>query len=114
MSNTITYREVIEAVRKNGYPRITGATADFDDDGNLIGACALGQASMNLGYQHWQLWDMLRNASQEGHLFTRQIYMVNDMYPEMPLNEIADIIEGKFITRLNDKLIMDEPGEEQL
>lgn len=45
---TVTGREIYEAIKKNGYPWIQGTYITRYND-EIQGACALGQASLNLG-----------------------------------------------------------------
>ena len=46
----ITVREFVEALKKNGYPKIRGQYIQYSiNKGEIVGACAYGQAAINLG-----------------------------------------------------------------
>ena len=53
-TKTFKVSEVIEAVRKNGYEQITGSLIKASG-AKFIGACAMGQAALNLGVNPWNL-----------------------------------------------------------
>ncbi len=49
MSRTITFRDFILALKKDGPPKIKGSFVKYDDNFDKpVGACALGRAAINL------------------------------------------------------------------
>lgn len=69
MSRTITGKDVFEAIKKNGYPHIRGQY------GGTLGACAIGQAALNLGVDPYRLDNALA-MSKLG--LSRAIVHIND------------------------------------
>lgn len=54
MTKKFTVKDVYEAIKKNGYPWTTGIhiqRVDYNDGSGptVVGACAIGQAALNLG-----------------------------------------------------------------
>lgn len=47
--STITFRDFVEAMKKNGYRQAIGAYYRYSDKGEVYSACAYGQAALNLG-----------------------------------------------------------------
>jgi hypothetical protein len=49
MIKRFTIREVLDAMEKNGYPKLTNGHYVKWDKGQVVAACAIGQAALNLG-----------------------------------------------------------------
>lgn len=125
MSKTVTVREFIDAVRKNGLKQITGELFQYIDpydnlptetsfierfsnlDTKIVGACAYGQALINLGVHRP---DGIGNPyTPHGALF-KAIWQLNDGYwgrTETP-QEIANALEYTFHNRLDETLEFEE------
>lgn len=116
---TVTVREFIEAVRKNGFKQITGNLfqsrypQNHIDEGNypppntkIIGACAYGQALINLGID--KPVD-LSYGSIQGRIYSG-IWRLNDGFygPIYNLQEIADKLENEFKDELDEILEFEE------
>jgi hypothetical protein len=46
-----TVREIFEALKKNGFDHLRGEWVSTNSRGKAVGACAIGQAALNLGVQ---------------------------------------------------------------
>jgi len=114
---TITVGELIDAVEKNGYPKITGTlfrqkprgkqlwfigkTAYTDrsiitEDSTIGAACAIGQACINLGI-----------TQPRGHDVINWIIRKNDR-TAMSVSEIGKAARIKFANRLEERIPVSE------
>jgi hypothetical protein len=91
----IKLRTVVNAIRKNGYPKIRGQftsrkwnreTFQYE----ISGGCAIGQAAINLGGV-----DASTLSANMPNVVARAIVHMNDHTP-LSLPEIADGIEEKY------------------
>jgi len=69
MFTTFSLSTISNAIRKNGLPQIKGQMRLYNLEQELIGACALGQASINLNVSSGQIADSLDHLGQDedGH-----------------------------------------------
>lgn len=79
--------EIIDAIEKNGYPQITGQYVVYDEETKVIGACALGQAGLNLGSEGTHLFSALHLYGPPG--INNNIFRMNDALG-MSCKEIAE------------------------
>src|SRR4051812_31372755 len=98
----ITIREVVAALRDNGLPKIENVYYTKDDEGNVTGACALGQIAYNLHADADLLNTMLShlamNPQKEDtslhmphfHRYLSSFITGNNDIRKMSFNEIAD------------------------
>lgn len=124
---TFTIGELFDAIEKNGVEKIVGhffATEQVDSaesytdtpktfTGKIVGACAFGQAFLNLGVtpiRYGSAWDWpeidfdeqsLRNA------ISMEITNLNDS-TDMPFKEIADHLRKEYADYLNIKITAQE------
>lgn len=112
--NQIDLSDVVKAIRDNGLPQIKfsffkskagQATTALSDD--IIGACAIGQAAINLGKNPVQLMRELNGndyinekdctlCDGVGYLLGNMITHLNDVH-ELTFAEIADYLEREYI-----------------
>jgi hypothetical protein len=107
-----TVAEVIDAIEKNGFEKITGKYFQYQslplpsNNPNpllvVTGGCALGQASVNLGIAEQDSWEWTyeqpKNAAGEG--FAERVFQLNDT-TSLSLPEIAAILREEFAENLN-------------
>lgn len=94
----VTGKDIIEAMRKNGYKKIRGGLIRYKEradgsKGPIAGACAIGQAAINLGVPAMMLEIKLPVK------VSRRIINLNDNYRfanAKTVPEIADIVEKEF------------------
>jgi len=90
---TITLRQFVDAIRKNGLPQARGQYFTVDVDNTVVTACALGQATINLDIKaanYLNRW--YYNLPAEGMFEQPDIVELNDR-DGLSLEEIADTIE---------------------
>lgn len=100
----VTLADIIDAIEKNGYTQIIGEFIRYDpDDGKtVIGACALGQAALNLDVHPDKLFKAIRyDASDRVVGFTNTIFNMND-FQRLPLPLIAPVLRRKYATSLDE------------
>lgn len=72
-TKTFTVKEVFEALAKDGFEHLRGNWTAEDIEGVTTGACALGQAAVNLGVYPYHDWegdeDGLNNLIEQLDLF---------------------------------------------
>lgn len=93
----VTLATVARAIRKNGWKQVTGEFIK-KENGKVVGACALGQAALNLGVEGNDLLEAL-NDFDENELGA-QIIEWNDTN-KWTLAQIADRIEKDWTPYLN-------------
>ena|ERR1700741_4569613 len=91
----VTLATVARAIRKNGWKQVTGEFVQ-KQNGKVVGACALGQAGLNLGVDGGNLVSALNEFSELGD----QIIEWNDQN-KWTLAQIADRIEKDWTSYLN-------------
>lgn len=112
-----TVQDVINAIRKDGYAQAFGELVEYDSEGNILEACAVGQAALNLDINPddlmTQLDDMeLHPNGKDSELseistLSGLIIHYNDS-KKYPLSKIADLLERKLPTAIRQL----EVGEE--
>ena len=106
-----TLREFAEAIRKNGLPQQTGGFFFYEDEfgdmrdsnfpstlirdeATIVGACAFGQALINLGIERPYLGNTIMGDIYE------KIWKLNDI-DHYSLKQIADWIEKNYADSLD-------------
>lgn len=84
----VTVREVIDAIEKNGYPQGFGRLIRFNENSELEGACAIGQAAINLGVDEMVLYRELSYLIHKKFSVKAMIVSLNDT-ERYPLPAIA-------------------------
>lgn len=108
---TFKVREITAAIRKNGYPKIQGSyfsreAADIHTrlaDRKVLGACAVGQASLNLNVSASNLDAGLRGITATDSMcksLASRIIRLND-YTDWDMAQIADIVEAEYKDQLD-------------
>ena len=49
MAKVFTARQIVNAMKRNGYKKVKGTFVTYDKNHNAIGGCVYGQAGLNLG-----------------------------------------------------------------
>lgn len=112
-------QDVIDNIRKNGLPKITrqyikyawDSKNGFYDFNVPVGACALGQAAINLNYGPEILDYRLRNVkniSIDNTTYSnlaQAIYYLNDSLDDLTFEQIADILERDLAPEIKTKRI---------
>jgi hypothetical protein len=95
-SRTLTKTDLIEAIRKNGYPQAFGKMLQYQyqkSGGIELSACAMGQAAINLHIAPFILEDILRRIGMGGpQSLANFIINLNDG-DRLSLEKIADLVE---------------------
>lgn len=81
----VTGQEILDAIRKNGLPKARTVYYHHDEDRNIVAACAIGQAAINLGVRAASLDYALGMASS-------RVKELSD-FTDLTFPEIADTIE---------------------
>lgn len=105
MTKKFTIQEVIDAIRKNGYPQTTGTMVSRGGK-KILGACAIGQAGLNLKVDPYRLADGLNDSPCviKGDKIDTHIMRLNDeLY--YTLTAIADDLESKLLPEEREKTI---------
>jgi len=104
----ITFRDFIEAMRKNGYQKTIGTYVRYDGWGKVYSACAYGQAALNLGVDPAELNEAISRGFMDGRKdgFPDILSLNDNLNVSVPniaerLQEWADENEGSL-----DKVIM--------
>lgn len=91
-------QDVINAIRKNGYPQVVGYL------GNKYGACAIGQAALNLDVEAQALTDQLGNMKLVSNGQDDDLVSISDLAnliihyndrKKLTCTQIADLLERK-------------------
>jgi hypothetical protein len=95
---TYTVKDVTNAIRKNGLPKIKGQWLSYEENSpwRPIGGCALGQASLNLNVPANHLQIKLSTIVPE---LVNDIVELNDR-TDKTLPQIADEIEERYRKQL--------------
>ncbi len=116
MEAYITIKDVLNAIRKNGYKKIQGSYYEYVESNRTnwerpyetaTGACAFGQAALNLGMHNANDLDERVGHSNINIDFipiNQHIRRLNDM-TEMTLPEIADVVERQLTQEELSKVI---------
>jgi len=92
----ITIEAVAENIRKNGLKQITGEFFGYDSDGNIVAACAIGQAAENMGHTPYAIQAWLNDYVDPDNEVTRIDCQQNksDNYEcGVPLYGLASYVE---------------------
>jgi len=111
--STFKVSEVIDAIEKNGYPKIKDVFIQKNPRVNILGfkygskitgACAIGQAALNLGVFYEDLYRGLNKIQKGFHGSLKgRIVELND-YTEMTIPEIAQQVREEFKDYLDAKI----------
>ena len=102
LTTNLTIATVINNIEKNGYPKGIGGTG-YEHEG-IFYACALGQASLNLGHKHGWLWDQLFNGGTYNTIvreFGQRAFQLNDSVFSRTLKEIAETLRIEYADQLD-------------
>lgn len=92
----LTVRDFVEAMKKNGYPKIQGSYAKYADREHteVEGACAYGQAALNLDMSPTALLRKFGDFVVKNHLLTPpNIILLNDR-TDMTVTQIGELVEA--------------------
>lgn len=111
--------EVFDAIEKNGLPKIRktffkyereglGVSDHWIKDGNVIAACALGQAAINLSVDADSLYNTLNDIDNEKYTtpyIGDRITELNDSFvEELSLPEIAQYMRDHYAAFLDEEI----------
>jgi hypothetical protein len=100
----VNLRQIIAAIRKNGYPKARGVYYDYEGS-----YCALGQAARNLDLPFNVVGLTLRShLTPLGIAFYNRVTHLNDK-TTMDMVEIADMVELEFNSQLDEEFTIYEP-----
>jgi hypothetical protein len=101
--NDFTIDQLIDAIEKNGLEKIQRNYLRYDNNGNISGGCAFGQAAVNLGvYSPVVLHE---SVGSEFDSFANRVVQLND-YTSFSLPEIAEKLRKEFSTIRNKTFIV--------
>lgn len=102
--NKVTVQDVVNAIRANGVRQARNEYVRYDKSGNVVSACAIGQAAINLGVDYASLYRAL-NHDDDGKPMGlgSKIISLNDTRRKS-LQEIADTIEALYPSLLKKRL----------
>lgn len=110
--DNLTYRKLVEAMRKNGYRKVRGSYFKYKNtdgrrgtwdssriykDTALFGACAMGQAALNLDVDPNELIQGIDYKIRE------RIFSLNDRTGKT-VPQIANIIEEEFASIMDKEI----------
>jgi hypothetical protein len=106
---TLTLGQIVDAIGKNGLRKAQGDFWVEDWDGNVIAACALGMAAINLSIR----WADLRNALWDVRMYSHEGECDEmDCYCEESISVTDWIVEQNDTTGLSFKEIADALRQE--
>jgi hypothetical protein len=103
---TLTVRQLLDAIEKNGLPQERGTfvrtSNTFEGWSSVLGACAIGQAALNLGVDWYDLESGFAEVKTKGRrLLINSIIGRNDSHG-WSYKEIAEYYREKFADRLDE------------
>lgn len=90
----VTIEQIIEAIRLGGYTQAYQHILQDDEEGNIIDACAIGQAALNLGVSFPSL-----SVALEEHGLLTHLILWNDV-DKKKLPQIARSMKSTFKDKL--------------
>lgn len=92
--------EISKAIRDNGIPQIKGNFIRVDAEGEVTGACAIGQAAINLKAEAYGIvYELDQIGAKEGLLF---VYSCPDHPHYYSNNRSGNFSLAGIITHMND------------
>lgn len=102
-----TYRQIIDAMERNGYRKASGSWVTFKDSdrekGEVYSACAMGQALLNLGVRPK---DVVAASYSIGIGLKHAVIGQNDSQ-HLPIKQIAQNIREQFANDLDHTVSFD-------
>lgn len=94
-SRKITFKDLAEALKKNGFEQLYGQYIRFDFDSKVIAGCAYGQAGVNLGVSPQELNNLVDEYcyNRQSSEFSIDIINLNDE-KHVEVSEIGEKVEA--------------------